>query len=327
MKKISVVIPTYNEQDNVSPLYIALKNIFLTRLSEYDHEIIFIDNHSTDLTRVRIEEICRSDKKVKAIFNTKNFGQVRSPVHGFKQASGDCVIRMCADFQDPVELIPDFVAEWENGSKIVIGVKKATKENPFLKLFRFVYYKLLKKIADIDHIENFTGFGLYDSEFVQVIRDLNDPTPYFRGIIAELGYDYKAIPFEKKRRQNGKSKNNFYSLYDYALLGITSYSKIPLRIASIGGFIMSGISLIVALVYFVLKLIYWYRFTAGTAPILIGMFFLGSVQLFFIGLLGEYILSINTRVMNRPLVIEEKRLNFDKEEKVKGFDADENTET
>lgn len=310
-KKISVVIPTYNEEGNVKPLAQAIVNVMEKELSEYDYEIIFIDNHSKDNTRLFLRQLCGDNQKIKAIFNARNFGQIRSPVYGLKQAKGDCVIRMCADFQDPVEMIPKFVREWEKGWKIVIGIKKSSKEKKMMYWIRTLYYKLIRKITDIDHIEHFTGFGLYDKAFVDVVRDLHDPMPYLRGIIAELGFDYKAIPYEQQRRKAGKSKNNFYSLYDYAMIGITSYSKVVLRMATFVGFIVGGISFVAGIIYFILKLLYWDRFSAGMAPLLIGVFFLGSMQLFFIGFLGEYVLSINTRVLDRPLVVEELRLNFD----------------
>lgn len=310
-KKISVVIPTYNEEGNVKPLAQAIVNVMENELPEYDYEILFIDNHSKDNTRLFLRQLCGDNKKIKAIFNARNFGQIRSPVYGLKQAQGDCVIRMCADFQDPVEMIPKFVREWEKGWKIVIGIKKSSKEKKMMYWIRTLYYKLIRKITDIDHIEHFTGFGLYDKAFVDVVRQLHDPMPYLRGIIAELGFDYKAISYEQQRRKAGKSKNNFYSLYDYAMIGITSYSKVVLRMATFVGFIVGGISFVAGIVYFILKLLYWDRFSAGVAPLLIGVFFLGSMQLFFIGFLGEYVLSINTRVLDRPLVVEELRLNFE----------------
>lgn len=310
-KKISVVIPTYNEEGNVKPLAQAIVNVMEKELPEYDYEIIFIDNHSKDNTRLFLRQLCGDNQKIKAIFNARNFGQIRSPVYGLKQAKGDCVIRMCADFQDPVEMIPKFVREWEKGWKIVIGIKKSSKEKKMMYWIRTLYYKLIRKITDIDHIEHFTGFGLYDKAFVDVVRDLHDPMPYLRGIIAELGFDYMAIPYEQQKRKSGKSKNNFYSLYDYAMIGITSYSKVVLRMATFVGFIVGGISFVAGIIYFILKLLYWDRFSAGMAPLLIGVFFLGSMQLFFIGFLGEYVLSINTRVLDRPLVVEELRLNFE----------------
>ncbi len=313
-KKISVVIPTYNEEENVIPLAKAVTEVMERDLPEYDYEILFIDNHSRDNTQPLIRSLCRENKKIKAIFNARNFGQVRSPVYGMKQAYGDCVIRMCADFQDPVDMIVKFVREWEQGHKIVIGVKSASKEKKLMYWVRSCYYKLINKVTDIDHIEHFTGFGLYDKKFVDVVRSLHDPVPYLRGIIAELGFDYKALPYTQPRRRAGKSKNNFYSLYDYAMIGITSYSKVVMRIATFLGFIVAGLSFVAGIVYLVMKLLYWDRFSAGVAPMLIGMFFLGSLQLFFIGFLGEYVLSINSRVLDRPLVVEEERLNFNEED-------------
>lgn len=310
MKLVSIVVPTYNEVDNVELLCTEIINLFDTTLPSYQYEIIFIDNQSTDGTKDKIEELCNSNKQIKAIFNAKNFGQIRSPVYGLKQAYGDCVIRMSADFQDPVSLIPDFIREWENGWKIVIGIKETSEESPLMYFFRTCYYKLFKLISDVDHITHFTGFGLYDRKFIDIVRDINDPLPYLRGIIAELGYPYKSLPFQQTKRKAGKSKNNFFTLYDYAMIGITSYSKAIMRLATFFGFMVSGISFIVGLIYLILKLIYWDRFQAGFAPLLIGVFFFSAIQLFFIGLLGEYLMNINIRVMNRPLVIEERRINF-----------------
>ena len=312
-KLISVVIPTYNEEDNVVPMTGTLTDLFEKNLPEYDFEIIYIDNHSKDRTRQILREICAKDRRVKAIFNARNFGQLRSPVHGLKQAYGDCVVRLNADFQDPPELIPTLVREWEQGNKIVIGIKSRTEEGRVMAWFRRQYYSLLRKITDIGHIENFTGFGLYDRKFVDVVRSIHDPVPYLRGMIAELGFDYKTVPYERPARRAGKSKNNFYSLYDVAMVGITSYSKVVLRLATFIGGIIGLISILVALFYLIMKLIYWNRFTAGVAPLVVGEFFLGGVELFFIGILGEYILSINQRVLDRPLVVEEERLNFDEE--------------
>lgn len=322
-KKISVVVPTYNEEANVVPLSKAIAEAMERDLPEYDYEILFIDNHSKDNTQTLLRGLCRENPKIKAIFNAKNFGQARSPVYGMKQAYGDCVVRMCADFQDPVDMIVKFVREWEQGSKIVIGVKKSSQEKKFMYGIRSCYYKMINRITDIDHIEHFTGFGLYDKAFVDVVRDLHDPMPYLRGIIAELGFEYKAIPYEQPKRRAGKSKNNFYSLYDYAMIGITSYSKVVMRMATFLGFMVAGLSFAAGIVYFILKLMYWDRFSAGVAPMLIGVFFLGSLQLFFIGFLGEYVLSINTRVLDRPLVVEEERLNFNDTDKEQTDDCQE----
>ena len=309
-KKLSVVIPTYNEEENVEAMTNAVRDIFERQLPQYDFEIIYIDNHSKDGTRQILRRLCAEDKRVKAIFNAKNFGQMRSPVHGLKQAMGDAVIRLNADFQDPPELIPVLVSEWEKGNKIVIGIKNKTEEGFLIGFLRRSYHKILRKITDIGHIENFTGFGLYDKDFVDVVRNIHDPMPYLRGMIAELGYDYKPVPYDRPQRRAGKSKNNYYSLYDVAMTGITAYSKVPLRIATFGGMAIGTASFIVAIIYLILKLVHWDWFRSGIAPLVIGVFFLGGVQLFFIGLLGEYILSINQRVLDHPLVVEEERLNF-----------------
>lgn len=312
MKKISILIPCYNEEDNVVPMSEAIVNLFTTELTAYDYELLFIDNDSHDNTRPLLREICAKNFKIKAIFNAKNFGQFNSPYYGILQTTGDCTISMVCDFQDPIELIPQYIKEWENGYKIVIGIKTSSKENPIMYHLRGLYYKFIKKFSDVEQIEHFTGSGLYDRDFVEVLRNLKDPTPFLRGIVAELGYRRKEIPYEQPKRRAGKTHNNFYSLYDAAMLSITSYTKIGLRLCTFFGIVCGGISVLIGLLYLVLKLVFWDNFVAGMAPILIGMFFLGAIQLFFIGFIGEYILSINQRVMNRPLVIEEERINFDK---------------
>ena len=311
MKKISVMIPCYNEEENVEPISKAIIDVFKTQLSNYDYEILFIDNDSQDKTREILRRMCEEDKHIKAIFNAKNFGQFNSPYYGMLQTTGDCTISMVCDFQDPVEMIPKYVAEWEKGYKIVIGIKTSSKENKLLYWFRSMYYKFIKKFSEVDQIEHFTGSGLYDKEFINVLRDLKDPTPFLRGIVAELGYKRKEIEYEQPKRRAGKTSNNFLRLYDAAMLSITSYTKIGLRICSFIGIIIGGISFIIGLVYLIMKLTHWHQFAVGMAPMLIGVFFLGAVQLFFIGLIGEYIMSINVRVMNRPLVIEEERINFE----------------
>lgn len=311
MKKISILIPCYNEQENVRPMSEAIVNLFQKTLSKYDYELLFIDNDSQDHTRQILREICAANPKIKAIFNAKNFGQFNSPYYGILQTSGDCTISMVCDFQDPIELIPKYLEAWEQGYKIVIGIKTSSKENPIMYRLRSMYYKMLRKFSDVEQIEHFTGSGLYDKSFVDVLRNLNDPTPFLRGIVAELGYKIKKIPYEQPNRRAGKTHNNFYTLYDAAMLSFTSYTKIGLRMATFLGGAIGAVSVIIALIYLILKLIFWNRFVAGVAPIAIGMFFLGGVQLFFLGLLGEYILSINKRIMNRPLVVEEERINFE----------------
>ncbi|MDR1770011.1 MAG: glycosyltransferase family 2 protein [Hungatella sp.] len=310
MKTISIVIPCYNEEENVNAMYQAIDNIFKTDLPDYTYELIFIDNDSKDRTREIIRDLCSQEKRVKGIFNAKNFGQFNSPYYAMLQSTGDCTILMAADFQDPVEMIPKYVKEWEKGYKIVIGIKKSSKENKIMYWLRSCYYKTIKRLSDVEQIEHFTGFGLYDQRFIKVLRELDDPTPFLRGIVAELGFRRKEIPYEQPKRRAGKTSNNFYRLYDAAMLSVTSYTKVGLRLATIFGSICSFASMMVALIYLVMKLVYWDRFPAGMAPLLIGMCFLGSVQIFFIGLVGEYVLSINARVMKRPLVIEEERINF-----------------
>ena len=314
MKKVSILIPCYNEEDNVIPMSEAIVNLFTTQLTQYDYELVFIDNDSKDTTRPKLRKICEKNPHIKAIFNAKNFGQFNSPYYGILQTTGDCTISMVCDFQDPIELIPRYLEEWEKGYKIVIGIKTSSKENKLVYGLRTLYYKIIKKFSDVEQIEHFTGSGLYDKEFVQVLRDLKDPTPFLRGIVAELGYKRKEIPYEQPKRRAGKTNNNFFTLYDAAMLSITSYTKVGLRACTFLGMICGIISALIGLIYLILKLLFWNRFAAGMAPILIGMFFLGSLQLFFIGFIGEYISSINRRVMNRPLVVEEERINFDKPE-------------
>ena len=314
MKTISVLIPCYNEEENVEPIARAVTGILSKELPQYDYELVFIDNDSQDNTRRILRRLCGENPRIKAIFNARNFGQFNSPYHGLLQVTGDCVIAMVADFQDPVELIPQYVKAWEEGYKIVIGIKTSSKENPVMYWLRSCYYKTIRKLSDVEQIEHFTGSGLYDRECIEVLRKLDDPTPFLRGIVAELGYKRKEIPYEQPTRRAGKTHNNFYRLYDAAMLSVTSYTKAGLRLATFVGAISCGLSLAVAFAYLVMKLIWWDRFPAGMVPMLLGMLFLGSVQIFFIGMVGEYVLSINQRLMKRPLVIEEERLNFTKKE-------------
>ena len=315
MKKvISILVPTYNEEENVEPLSEAIIEEMGKNLPQYDYELVFIDNDSNDRTREKIRGLCAGNPKIRAIFNAKNFGQFNSPYYGLLQTNGECTILMCADFQDPIYMIPKLVHEWEQGNKIVIGIKSKSKENKIMYFLRSCYYKLIKRMSSVEQIEHFTGFGLYDKEFIDVLRGLDDPTPFLRGIVAELGFKRKDIEYQQERRRAGKTHNNWYSLYDAAMLSFTSYTKVGMRIATILGFILSGISILVALMYLIMKLVFWERFVAGGTPILLGIFIFGSIQLFFIGLLGEYIMNINSRVTRRPLVIEEERVNFDKAE-------------
>lgn len=310
MKKISILIPCYNEEENVVPISKAIVEELGKNLSQYDYEIVFIDNDSKDNTRPLLREICKQNPKIKAIFNAKNFGQFNSPYYGMLQTTGDCTILICCDFQDPIEMIPQLVKEWENGAKIVSCIKTRSKENPIMRFMRTIYYKIIKKMSSVDQIEHFTGFGLYDISFIDVLRNLKDPTPFLRGIVAELGYKRVSIEYTQAKRRAGKTHNNFMTLFEAAMLSFTSYTKVGLHMVTIAGMVISGLSFLVALFYLVYKLLYWNTFSAGLAPLVAGMFFFNGLQLLFIGFVGEYVMSVNTRMMNRPLVIEEERINF-----------------
>jgi glycosyltransferase involved in cell wall biosynthesis len=311
---ISILIPTWNEEENIDLISEAIIDLFQTDISldKYNYEIIFIDNCSRDNTRQKIMKLCENHSNIRAIFNTRNFGQFNSPYYGLCQTQGDCTILISADFQDPVAMIPVFIHEWENGYQVVCGIKTSSKENGIMYFLRSVYYKIIQKMSQVDQIEHFTGFGLYDKSFINILRQIDDSSPFLRGIVAELGSKRKDIPYQQAKRHAGRTSNNFYTLYDAAMLSFTSYTKIGMRLATFIGFALSVISLLVATAYFILKLIMWDEFPAGMLPILLGVMILGSLQMFFIGLLGEYILTINTRVMKRPLVIEERRVNFQK---------------
>jgi len=310
MKFISVITPCYNEEKNINDIYLQVKDVF-ERLDGYCYEHIFIDNASKDGTASILKEIAASDKNVKIIINARNFGHIRSPYHAVLQARGDAVISISADLQDPPYLIRDFITKWEEGFKIVVGVKNKSEENPVMFAIRKLYYHLIQKYADTEQIKNFTGFGLYDKSFVDILRRIDEPYPYFRGLITEIGFDIATIEFVQPRRKKGRTKNNFYTLYDMAMLGFVSHSKVPLRLATFLGFSVAVFSLLVAFVYFIYKLIFWEHFQLGMAPMVIGMFFFSAVQLFFIGIIGEYIGAIYTQVKNRPLVIEKERINFE----------------
>jgi glycosyltransferase involved in cell wall biosynthesis len=310
MKLISVVSSCYNEEENVEPLYEAVKAIF-ARLPEYRYEHILIDNASKDRTAGRLRELAARDPNVKVILNTRNFGHIRSPYHGILQAQGDAVIGMASDFQEPPELIPEFLKRWEEGYRIVLGVKESAAESGVFYAIRDRYYRTLGRIADIEIVRQATGFGLYDRTVVEALRRLNDPYPFFRGLLAEVGFDVARVPFKQAPRQRGVTSQNFYTLYDIAFLGIVNHSKVPLRLATMTGFATAVLSFLVALGYLVYKLLFWQSFTVGIAPLVIGLFFLASVQLFFIGVVGEYIGSIYTQVRNHPHVFEKERINFD----------------
>ncbi|OGH95533.1 MAG: dolichol monophosphate mannose synthase [Candidatus Melainabacteria bacterium GWA2_34_9] len=312
MKLISIVTPCLNEEDNVREIYTRIKSIF-ENLPDYNYEHIFIDNASTDKTIEILRQITKEDKNIKVILNTRDFGQVRSPMHAFMQAKGDAVIGICCDLQDPPELIPEFLKKWEEGFKMVLAVKNNTKDTLLMSFARKVFYKLMETMSDsnVKQVKNLTGFGLYDRQIVDIMKSIDDPCPYIRGLIGDIGFEPALIPFNKPARKKGLTKNNFYTLYDMAILGITSYSKVPLRIATLAGFTLSILSLLVAFCYFIAKILFWYSFPMGTAPIIISLFFFSSVQLFFIGVIGEYIGFIHTRQLKRPLVFEKERINFD----------------
>ena len=283
------------------------------KLSRYCFELIFIDNNSTDGTRGLIEGLCARDTRVKAIYNAKNFGYSRSHYYGLTQMRGDAVVLLHADLQNPPELIPDFVKKWENGAKVVIGIKNKSKENHLMYLIRSIYYKMMKHMSEVEQIEHFTDFELLDQSFIQVLRTIDDPNPYLRGIVSELGFGMEKIYYEQNKREHGKSYANFFKLYDFAMMGITSYSKTLLRMATFIGGTLSVVCLLVSLIAFIQKLLRWNDFPIGMAALTVGVFFLGGIELFFIGILGEYVLSINSRVIKRPLVIEEKRINFEED--------------
>jgi len=308
-KRISVVTPCFNEEANVEELYSQIKAVFAS-LPQYEYEHIFIDNASRDGTLAILRRLAGKDPRVKVIVNIRNFGHIRSPYHGLLAARGDAVIIMASDLQDPPALIPEFLRRWEEGFRVVLAQKTESEEPSVFFFIRRMYYKLASQLADVELLQNVTGTGLYDSEVVQAFRDLRETYPYLRGLIAELGYPVAPVPFRQPQRKRGITKNNFFTLYDIAMLGITSHSKVPLRLATMAGFAMSVISFLIAIGYLVAKLLFWYHFTVGVAPVIIGLFFFGSVQLFFTGILGEYIGWIHTRLQNRPLVVERERINF-----------------
>jgi polyisoprenyl-phosphate glycosyltransferase len=307
-KLVSIITPCFNEEENVDEVYERINKVMSGLKYQYEH--IFIDNASTDGTAKKLRALAAKDKCVKVILNTRNFGHVRSPVYALLQARGDAVIGMASDLQDPPERIPEFLQKWEEGYPIVIGVKEKSETSALLHFLRTLYYRILRSLSEVNLIENFTGFGLYDRKVMDIVRKIDDPYPYFRGIVADLGFDVAKIIFIQPRRKRGLTKNNFYTLYDLAMLGLTSYTKVPLRLATMFGFLSALISFLIGFSYLVYKLIFWYQFSLGSAPLVIGLFFLGSVQLMFLGIVGEYIGAIYTQVMHRPLVIEKERINF-----------------
>ena len=311
IKLISIVTPCYNEEGNVEELHARIVAA-MEKLPQYEFEHIYIDNASTDKTVAILRRMVQEDKRVRVIVNARNFGHIRSPYHALIGAKGDAVICLASDLQDPPELIVDFIQQWEAGFKVVMGVKSKSEESPLMFSLRKLYYKTLQKLSDTQLIENYTGYGLYDHQVIEILREMDDPYPYFRGMIAEIGFPAAKIEFTQPNRKHGITKNNFYTLFDMAMLGMTNYSKVPLRLATMFGFVVAVFSALVGLFYFVYKLLNWQNFSVGSAPVTVGLFFFGAVQLFFLGILGEYIGAIYTHVLHRPLVVEKERINYDK---------------
>ena len=310
MKKISIVSPCYNEEQNVEILYRKTKEQFELHLGNYQYEHIFIDNASTDNTVAILKKMAAADSRIKIIVNARNFGHIRSPFYGLLQADGDAVMLLVSDLQDPPELIPSFVQKWEEGYKITAGVKVQAEESSFFFFARKTYYNILDNLSEVRMIRNYTGFGLYDKSIIELLKSLNDPYPFLRGLICEFGFEKAIIPYKQPLRKRGITKNNFYTLYDIGILGLTSHSKKLLRLVTLIGFLIGIISFFVSVFYFIYKLVYWDSFTVGIAPVVFGLFFFSSVQLFFLGIIGEYIGNIYTKIMNRPIVVENERINF-----------------
>lgn len=308
-KTITVVSGCYNEEANLEELVRRVWAV-AAQFPQYDWEYILIDNCSTDRSPEILRRLAAADRRIKVIFNTRNFGHIRSPYYGMLQARGDAMIYLASDLQDPPEIIAQFIPHWEQGFKVVAAIKNESEESPLFFAARRAYYKLVSRLSEIDLLKNFTGFGLYDQIVIEHLRHLEDPYPYHRGIISELGFPIAKVPFVQARRRRGFSKNNFYTLYDIAMLGFTNHSKVPLRLATMAGFLMSVVFFLVGAAYLIFKLLYWREFPLGQAPVVVGLFFIGSIQLFFIGILGEYVGAIHTKVTKRPLVVERERLNF-----------------
>lgn len=312
MKLISIVTPCYNEEDNVEELYSRVKSVMNDKLSNYKYEHIFIDNASTDATVNKLKEIAKNDLNIKIIVNSRNFGHMCSPVYGMFQASGDVIISIVSDLQDPPEMIPEFIQEWKNGNDVVLAIKKSSEENSMMFKMRKLYYGLLSKLSEVEVFKNYTGFGLYDKKVMSAIKELKDPYPFFRGMVAEVGFKVAKIDYEQPVRLRGITKNNFYTLYDIGMLGIINNSKIPLRMAIFAGILFGLLSLLVGFGYFIAKLLYWDTMSLGVAPLIIMSSLMFSVMLFFIGIIGEYVGAIYTQILDRPLVFEKERINFDK---------------
>jgi polyisoprenyl-phosphate glycosyltransferase len=310
MKRISIVTPCYNEKENIEILHAQIDEV-MSNLTEYEFEHIIIDNASTDGTVAILRDLAAKDKRVKIVLNNRNFGHIRSPYYGLKQAYGDAVIMMASDLQDPPSLIPQFIHKWEEGFKVVLGVKTHSEETPIFYALRTLYYRTLHALSEAPLVEHATGFGLYDQVVIKMLRTIVDPYPYFRGLIVELGYERAIIAYDQPKRVRGLTKNNFYTLFDMAMLGMTNHSRVPLRLATMLGFGAALLSFIIGVFYLVYKLLNWNSFSLGSAPVIIGLFFFGAIQLFFLGIVGEYIGALYTQVLNRPLVVEKERINFD----------------
>lgn len=309
MVLISIVTACYNEEGNVEILHEQICRA-MEQFPQYEFEHIYIDNCSTDQTISILRRMAAVDPRVKVILNARNFGHIRSPYHGLLQASGDAVIIMASDLQDPPELIPDFIHKWEEGYKVVMGVKSHSEEPGFIYSLRKFYYRTLRSLSDVQLVENYTGFGMYDQQVIKILREMDDPYPYFRGMIAEIGFPAATVEFTQPTRKSGVTKNNFYTLYDMAMLGFVNNTKVPLRLATMLGFATALVSFLIGIFYLVYKLFNWQNFQVGSAPLVVGLFFLGGVQLLFLGIVGEYIGAIYTQVLHRPLVIEKERINF-----------------
>ena len=311
-KKISIVSSCYNEEENIEILYERVKAQMEKFHDKYDWEQILIDNGSRDNSAEKMRTLAQKDKRVKVIINARNFGHIRSPYWAMINATGDAIIYMASDLQDPPELIPEFIEKWEQGYKMALAQKTNSKENPLVFLIRKAFYFVMRAIADdeTDQLNQCTGFGLYDKEIIDIIKKIDDPYPYIRGLICDIGFEKALIPFTQPKREHGKTHNNFYTMYDNAMIGIVKHSKVPLRLAAFTGFILGFLSLLTALFYLIYKLCFWNTFDAGQAPIVIGLFFFSAVQLFFTGIVGEYVGAIYTRVNKRPVVVEKERINF-----------------
>lgn len=313
MKKISVVVPCYNEEKSVHKIHKIITDLFKNELKNYDYELIFNDDYSTDNTRQELEQICAGDNKVKAVLNAKNFGFSRNVFYSLTQASGDAVFMFFGDLQDPPELLPDFVKKWEDGYKVIIGQKKDSDENKFTFFLRTIFYKIIDKYSQIPQIQHFNGYGLYDKSFIETIKQIEDPLPYLKGIVGEFAFDLAIVKYHQNKSERGVSNFNFLKYYDVAMLAITSYTKAFMRIATFIGIFLGSISIIFSIFIFISKLLNWDVYPYGLSALLVGIFFIGGVQMFFLGMLGEYVLTINSRLIKKPLVVTSKKINFDKD--------------